>query len=279
MTRILSVVNQKGGVGKTTTTVNLGVALADAGRRVLLVDLDPQAQTTFGVGVDPESLRLSLYDVLSETAGIREVLLPTSIENLDLLPAHINLAAAESDLLQAMAREQLLRNALAVVRDDYDYILIDCPPSLGILTVNALTAADELIVPMQAQLYSFLGFTKLLETVSKAQRRVNPRLKIRGVLITQYNERTVAQREFMEQLTSRIERHIPIFETKIKHATGVHEAELAQQPLVRYAGKSPVALAYRELAKELLRDEAPRDEAAPAYAAGSSAERQEARRG
>ena len=256
---MIAVVNQKGGVGKTTTTVNLGTALADAGQRVLLVDLDPQAHTTFGVGVDPGSCDASIFHVLVEGAPVRAVARSTEIERLDVLPSHIGLAAAEAHLHHAMAREQLLRAGLEPVRASYGYVLLDCPPTLGLLTVNALAAADEVIVPVQAQGYAMLGFNDLARTIEMARQRVNPRLTLLGILVTQFDGRTAAQRAVLEHIIADYGARYPLFETTIKQATCVHEAALEQLPVLRYDPKSASAAAYRQLAAEVAGRTTPRE--------------------
>jgi chromosome partitioning protein len=249
--RVIAVVNQKGGVGKTTTTVNLGTALADAGHRVLLVDLDPQAHTTFGIGLDPAACAASVFHVLVEGAPAGGVVRPTGIARLDVLPSHIGLAAAEAHLLNAMAREQLLRVALEPLRPAYDWVLLDCPPTLGLLTVNALAAADEVLVPVQAQGYAMLGFGDLARTIEVARQRVNPRLALRGILVTQFDGRTAAQRAVLAHITAEYGARYPVLRTVIKQATCVHEAALEQLPVLRYDPKSPSAAAYRALAAEV----------------------------
>ena len=251
MNRTIAVANQKGGVGKTTTTVNLGTALADAGHRVLLVDLDPQAHTTFGIGVNPATCEASVFHVLVEGAPVRAVIRPTGIERLDLLPSHIGLAAAEAHLLSTMAREQLLRSALESLRSSYDFTLLDCPPTLGLLTINALAAADEVIVPVQAQGYAMLGFNDLARTIEMARQRINPRLSLRGILVTQFDGRTAAQRAVLQHIAAEYGSRHPLFETIIKQATCVHEAALEQLPVLRFDPKSPSAAAYRQLATEV----------------------------
>jgi chromosome partitioning protein len=267
--RVIAIVNQKGGVGKTTTTVNLGTALADAGHRVLLVDLDPQAHTTFGVGVDPAACEASVFHVLVEGLPVDAVVRPTAIQGLDVLPSHIGLAAAEAHLLNAMAREQLLRVALDPVRTTYDYTLLDCPPTLGLLTINALAAADEVIVPVQAQGYAMLGFNDLARTIEMARQRINPRLTLRGILVTQFDGRTSAQRAVLGHIVAEYGARYPLFRTTIKQATCVHEAALEQLPVLRYDPKSASAAAYRQLAAEVVAGGSPAGPAGDPVGAGA----------
>ncbi|EMY32373.1 chromosome partitioning protein [Arthrobacter crystallopoietes BAB-32] len=249
--RIVAMVNQKGGVGKTTSTINLGAALAEAGRRVLLVDFDPQGALSAGLGTNPHELDLTVYNVLMDRkVDINEAIQSTEIENIDLLPANIDLSAAEVQLVNEVAREQVLDRALRRVADDYDVILIDCQPSLGLLTVNALTAAHGVIIPLICEFFALRAVALLVETIEKVQDRLNPRLQIDGVLATMYDARTLHSREVVGRLLEAF--GDKVFETVIKRTIKFADATVAAEPITTYAGNHPGAAAYRQLAKELI---------------------------
>ncbi|MGZ6945962.1 MAG: ParA family protein, partial [Acidimicrobiia bacterium] len=190
MPRIIAIANQKGGVGKTTTSVNLGASLAELGYRVLVVDLDPQGNATTGLGINARNLQASVYDVIMTNTAIEDCVEPTSLKNLFVAPATIDLAGAEIELVPAFSRELKLRRALEEVRDDYDYVLIDCPPSLGLLTVNGLAAADDVIVPIQCEYYALEGLSQLIRNVTLVRTNLNPKLDVRGIVLTMYDART-----------------------------------------------------------------------------------------
>jgi chromosome partitioning protein len=249
--RIVAMVNQKGGVGKTTSTINLGAALAEAGRKVLLVDFDPQGALSAGLGTNPHELDLTVYNVLMDRkADIHEAIQSTEIENIDLLPANIDLSAAEVQLVNEVAREQVLDRALRKVSDDYDVILIDCQPSLGLLTVNALTAAHGVVIPLICEFFALRAVALLVETIEKVQDRLNPRLRIDGVLATMYDARTLHSREVIGRLLEAF--GDKVFETVIKRTIKFADATVAAEPITTYAGNHPGAEAYRQLARELI---------------------------
>ncbi|HTJ28128.1 MAG TPA: AAA family ATPase [Candidatus Limnocylindria bacterium] len=247
--RVIAIVNQKGGVGKSTTAVNLGASLAVLGRRVLIVDIDPQGNTTTGVGIDKKTVERDVYNVLLRDASIAEVARPTDIENLKVVPATLNLAGAEIELVAALQRENRLRAALAHVRGDYDDVLIDCPPSLGLLTINALTASDEVIIPVQAEYYALEGLSQLVAIVRRIKDGLNPELIIRGVLITMFDGRTKLAMEVLEE----VNRYFPerVFRTQIPRNIRLSEAPSYGKPAVLFDVKSRGAQAYLSLAKEI----------------------------
>ncbi|QLQ15460.1 MAG: ParA family protein [Micropruina sp.] len=248
---IIAMCNQKGGVGKTTTTINLGAALVETGRKVLLVDFDPQGSLSVGLGVNPHTLDTSVYNLLMERqTDIHQVLRQTVVDGLDLLPSNIDLSAAEVQLVSEVAREQTLRRVLAKVRHDYDVILIDCAPSLGLLTVNALTAADKVIMPLECEFFALRGIALLTDTIGKVQDRLNPELEILGILGTMYDARTLHSREVLERVVDAFGE--VVFHTVIRRTIKFPETTVAGEPITTYAGASPGATAYRMLAREVL---------------------------
>jgi chromosome partitioning protein len=247
MARVIAVVNQKGGVGKTTTTINLGAALVQRGRRVLLVDLDPQGHTTMGVGLSVAEGQPTICDVLVRDQPLCKVVL--SAEGLDVAPAQLDLAAAEMELVSAPGREIRLREALGEI--DHHYVLIDCPPSLGLLTLNALAAAQEVLVPVQSQYYSYTGFVALLNAVKQTQKWINRQLTVAGILITQFDGRIKLHRETVDHLREEFDGHYRVFQTVIPQAARAQEAAQAAVPIVRYDPRSPAAMAYIALVEEL----------------------------
>lgn len=249
MSRIIALVNQKGGVGKSTTAVNLGAALAVQGERVLVVDCDPQGNTTTGFGIDKSELTHCIYDVLLQEAALIDVVQRTELELLTLVPATINLAGAEIELVSALSRETRLRQALMPIASRYDYVLIDCPPSLGLLTVNALTAAQEIVIPVQAEYYALEGLTQLTRVVHRVREALNPTLHVSGVLVTMYDGRTRLALEVLEEL----ERYFPeqMFKTQIPRNIRLSEAPSFGKPVILFDVKSRGAQAYISLAKEL----------------------------
>ncbi|MCY0931384.1 ParA family protein [Streptomyces sp. H27-H1] len=248
---IIAMCNQKGGVGKTTSTINLGAALAEYGRRVLLVDFDPQGALSVGLGVNPMELDLTVYNLLMER-GMQadEVLLKTAVPNMDLLPSNIDLSAAEVQLVSEVARESSLQRALKPLMADYDYIVIDCQPSLGLLTVNALTAAHKVIVPLECEFFALRGVALLTETIEKVQERLNPELELDGILATMYDSRTVHSREVLARVVEAFDEHV--YHTVIGRTVRFPETTVAGEPITTYASNSVGAAAYRQLAREVL---------------------------
>ena len=249
--RVVAMCNQKGGVGKTTTTINLGAALADYGRRVLLVDFDPQGALSVGLGVDAHDLELSVYNLVMERGvHAEDLLLKTSVRGMDLLPSNIDLSAAEIQLVSEVAREHALARALHPVLADYDVVLVDCQPSLGMLTVNALTASDGVIVPLECEYFALRGVALLQETIEKVRDRLNPRLEIEGLLATMYDSRTVHGREVLARLVEAF--GDKVFHTVVSRTVRFPETTVAGQPITSFAPESPGAAAYRQLAREVL---------------------------
>jgi chromosome partitioning protein len=251
MAIVYSISNQKGGVGKTVTTANLGAALAELSKKVLLVDLDPQGSLSACFGIDINNLEKTIYNALLERkTTLNDVKIRSGFGNLDLIPANIDLSAAEILLINEIGREKILARALKPIKSEYDYILIDCPPSLGLLTVNSLTAADKVIIPVQCSFLATRGLRQLTETIDKIQERANPHLEIGGILLTRYDSRTLHANEVVEKVR---EAFGPlVFETIIKSTVRFDEAPVAGKPILEYASDSEGSLAYRQLAKELL---------------------------
>lgn len=249
--QIIAIVNQKGGVGKTTSTINLGAALALEGAKVLLVDLDPQGALSVGLGLNPNELEATVYDLLmTRSVPLSEVKANSKVEGLDLLPSNIDLSAAEIMLVQEVARESTLKSVLAPAQQEYNYILIDCPPSLGLLTVNALTAASSVIIPVECEYFALRGMGLIVDTIDKIKDRLNPNLDIMGIVATMLDARTVHGREVL----SRIEEAFgpKLFKTVIHKTIRFAEAPVAGEPILTYAPSSNGAKEYRDLAKEVM---------------------------
>jgi chromosome partitioning protein len=249
--RVISMVNQKGGVGKTTSTVSLGAALTAYGRRVLLVDFDPQGALSVALGMNPNDIELSVYNVLTDpSCHVGDVIVSTDVENLDLLPSNIDLSAAELQLVSEVGREYALGRALEPVIAEYDVILIDCQPSLGLLTLNALTASSGVIVPMECEYFALRGVALLQDTIEKVQARLNPDLRIVGVLGTMYDPRTLHSREVLD--TVRKAFGDVVFQTVINRTVKFPDAAVAGEPITQFAPSSDGAKAYKQLAREVL---------------------------
>ncbi|MGH2755224.1 MAG: ParA family protein [Actinomycetota bacterium] len=249
--RIIALANQKGGVGKTTTAISLGAALAELEQQVLLVDFDPQGGCALGLGIEPGRLELSVYNaLLDRNCEASDVVLKTSVPNLDLLPSNIDLAAAELMLVQEVAREQTLLRVLAPLRVKYDFILIDCPPSLGLLTINALTAADGVIVPMECEYYALRGMALLMDSIERIRERLNPRLHLDGILATMMDARTIHSKEVLARVKEAFGSRL--FDTIIRKTIRFAEAPVAGEPILTYAPNSQGAASYRQLAQEVM---------------------------
>jgi chromosome partitioning protein len=250
ISRIIALVNQKGGVGKSTTTVNLGAALAVLGKNVLVVDLDPQGNTTTGLGVNKQDLRRDVYDLLLHNAAIEDVLHGTEIDGLHLIPATINLAGAEIELVSALSRENRLKGVLSPLAPNYDFVLIDCPPSLGLLTINALTATHEVVIPVQAEYYALEGLSQLTNVVRRVREALNPHLHVSGVLVTMFDGRTKLAMEVLDELNAYFPRQM--FKTQIPRNVRLSEAPSFGKPVILFDLKSRGAQAYMALAREML---------------------------
>src|SRR3954453_4229845 len=249
--RIIAMCNQKGGVGKTTSTINLGASLAEYGRRVLLLDFDPQGALSVGLGINPHELDKTIYNLLLErNIPIDTVIRPTGVPNLDLLPANIDLSAAEVQLVSEVAREQVLGRVLRPVLDTYDVVLIDCQPSLGLLTVNALTAAHGVIIPLECEFFALRRVALLVETIEKVRDRLNPALELDGILATMYDPRTLHSREVLERVVDAFGEQV--LETVIGRTVKFPDASVAAAPITSFAPDHPAAEAYRQLARELV---------------------------
>ena len=248
--RVISMCNQKGGVGKTTTTINLGASLAEYGRKVLLVDFDPQGSLSVGLGLNPHEMEHTVYNLLMDReVTLDDVVVPSGVPGMDLLPSNIDLSAAEVQLVHEVAREQTLQRVLAPAIEHYDVILIDCQPSLGLLTVNALTASDGVIVPLECEYFALRGVALLKTTIDKVRERLNPRLEIDGVLGTMYDGRTLHSREVMDRLVQAW--GDKVFHTVIRRTVKFSDSTVAGEPITSYASASAGAEAYRSLAKEV----------------------------
>jgi len=250
MGKIISLANQKGGVGKTTTTINLAASLAVLEKKVLIVDADPQANASSGLGLDIKKLKSSIYECLIDNIDVRTAICDTELENLKIIPSHIDLVGAEIEMLNLPDREKILKNVLGQVKNDFDYIFIDCSPSLGLITLNALTAADSVIIPVQCEYYALEGISKLLNTIKIVKSKLNPELEIEGFLLTMYDSRTRLNNQVMEEVKKHFEDMV--FETVICRNVKLSEAPSFGQSVILYDAESKGAQNYMQLAKELI---------------------------
>jgi len=253
LVKVIAIANQKGGVGKTTTSVNLSACLADLGKKVLLVDLDPQGNSTSGFGFDKTKIKQSVYDVLVNDIPADSVILKTQIDNLMILPATIQLAGAEIELVSIMSRETKLKRVLDKIKYNYEYVIIDCPPSLGLLTINALTAANSVLVPIQCEFYALEGLSQLMNTVTLVQKNLNTALSLEGVVLTMFDARTNLSIQVVDEVKNHF-RH-KVYQTIIPRNVRLSEAPSYGQPVIRYDPKSKGTQVYFDLAREVIDDE------------------------
>ncbi len=253
MTKVIAVANQKGGVGKTTTAVNLAASLASMGKKVLLIDVDPQGNTTSGLGVDKRRCEQTVYDCLVGGVPMDEVIVPTAYDNLFVCPSNIDLSGAEIDLISVMGRENQLKNSIKPIREDYDFIFIDTPPSLGLITINTLTAADSVIIPIQCEFYALEGVSQLTNTIRRVKEALNPNIVIEGILLTMYDSRT----NLSIQVVDEVKKFFPgkVYKTIIPRNVRLSEAPGFGQPIIYYDNGSKGAEGYISLARELLGDD------------------------
>ncbi len=253
MGRVIAIANQKGGVGKTTTAINLAACLAEAGKRVLTIDLDPQGNMTSGLGVDKNEVENTVYELMLDECSIKESMSDTVVEGMKVIPSNVNLAGAEIELLGINEKEYILKNAVDYIKEDYDFIIIDCPPSLNMLTINAMTTADSVLVPIQCEYYALEGLSQLMHTIDLVQQRLNPNLSIDGVVFTMYDVRTNLSVQVVESVKSNLDSHI--YDTLIPRNIRLAEAPSHGLPINMYDSKSAGAESYRSLAKEVMNRE------------------------
>lgn len=253
MGRVIAVANQKGGVGKTTTAINLSACLAEKGQKVLAIDMDPQGNMTSGLGIDKDEVEKNIYDLMIGQVGVEEVLQKEAIENLDIIPTSIDLSAAEIELIGVDDKEFIIRNAIAPIKDNYEYIIIDCPPSLSMLTINAMTTADSVLVPIQCEYYALEGLSQLIHTVELVKERLNPILEIEGVVFTMYDARTNLSLQVVENVKENLQQNI--YKTIIPRNIRLAEAPSYGMPINLYDPKSTGASSYQRLADEVMNRE------------------------
>ncbi len=253
MGRIIAIANQKGGVGKTTTAINLSACLAEQGQKVLVVDIDPQGNTTSGFGVDKNEIENTVYEVILKECDITDAIIEDVIDNLDLLPSNVNLAGAEIDLIDVDSREYILKESIGSVRDKYDYVILDCPPSLSMLTVNAMTAANTVLVPIQCEYYALEGLTQLIHTINLVKKKLNPSLELEGVVFTMFDSRTNLSLQVVENVKDNLKQNI--YKTIIPRNIRLAEAPSHGLPINLYDPKSSGAESYKLLAQEVMERE------------------------
>lgn len=251
MAKVIAIVNQKGGVGKTTTSINLSACIAYKGKKVLLIDIDPQSNTTSGLGIDKHNIDKSIYDVLINDEDIRNTVLDTKIDSLKICPSNIQLAGAEIELVPMISREMRLKEAIESIRNEYDYILMDCPPSLGLLTLNALTGADTVLVPIQCEYYALEGLSQLMSTVNLIRKHLNKKLEVEGVVLTMYDARTNLSIQVVEEVRKHF--NSKVYRSIIPRNVRLSEAPSFGLPIILYDDKSKGAEAYLELAEEVIK--------------------------
>lgn len=251
MGRVIAIANQKGGVGKTTTSINLSAALAEKGKKILVIDTDPQGNTTSGFGVDKNELENTIYELILGESSVQDCIIKNVIENISILPANVNLAAAEIELIGVDKKEYILKNEIDWVKDQYDYIILDCPPSLNILTINALTTADSVLVPIQCEYYALEGLSQLIHTVNLVKERLNPELDMEGVVFTMYDSRTNLSSQVVENVKDHLNQNV--YKTLIPRNIRLAEAPSYGMPINKYDPKSAGAEAYMNLAEEVLK--------------------------
>ncbi len=250
MTKIISIANQKGGVGKTTTSINISASLAVAERKTLLIDIDPQANSTSGLGIEPSEVKNSIYDILSSQASLEETIIPTQVPNLDIIPSHINLVGSEIELVSQPFREKILQKAFETLSDEYKYVLIDCPPSLGLLTLNSLTASHSVLIPVQAEYYALEGLGQLLNTINIVRKHLNPKLELEGVLITMYDSRLRLSKQVAEEVRKYF--RSKVFDTVIFRNVRLSEAPSFGKPVILHDAVSMGTYNYIDVANEII---------------------------
>ena len=250
MGKIIAIANQKGGVGKTTTSINLSAALAEKGKKVLVIDTDPQGNSTSGFGIDKNDLENTIYELILEECSIQDCIIKDAVPNVSVIPSNVNLAAAEIELIGVEKKEFILKNAMDYVVDDYDYIIIDCPPSLNVLTINSMTTANSVLVPIQCEYYALEGLSQLIYTVNLVKERLNPGLEMEGVIFTMYDSRTNLSMQVVENVKNNLNQYI--FQTMIPRNIRLAEAPSYGMPIISYDPKSAGAESYMNLAEELI---------------------------
>lgn len=251
MGKTISIANQKGGVGKTTTTINLSACLAEAGKRVLVIDMDPQGNTTSGLGIEKDEAENTIYEVILRTVDIKDAIIENIFDNLDIIPSNVNLAGAEIDLIDVENREYILKDSLAEVKDNYDFIILDCPPSLSMLTVNAMTASNTVLVPIQCEYYALEGLTQLMHTINLVKKKLNKKLELEGVVFTMYDSRTNLSLQVVENVKDNLQEKI--YKTIIPRNIRLAEAPSYGLPINIYDKRSTGAESYRNLAQEVIK--------------------------